>query len=523
MRASKGRWAASVAERYRCFIGDRPRRCANSDFSRLCAPYTILYGKQLTISCKLFPKGLIVPSRWTITVVLVATVGSSVLLQHLASAEDEHTERLVAFVDVHVVPMDSEEVLQHQSVIVRDDRIVRVGPVSDVEVPTEALKIAGRGGYLMPGLADMHVHAFKENLITYVANGVTTVRFMDGHPIILAWRHQIAEGQLMGPTIYTAGPTLDGPPEEGAGVVETFEEAVRLVAAQSAAGYDFIKVYNNVPRGAYEGVVSEAKKHGLPVVGHVPFEVGLEGAFAAGQKSIEHLRGYVFEVVTADAPVKPGSTMRSRALAWNYADQSRFSVLAKMTRDAGVWNCPTLVDLQHWSLPSAEYEKLFARPEVKFLSRRSPQWLRDRSEGWLGLFSEADFASAHKALEVKKEFVGALHDAGAGILLGTDDWLRGFAVHEELKNLVDAGLSPYEAISAGTRDAAEFLGASREFGTVTRGKRADLILLEANPLDGVENVARRRGVMLRGRWMPETELRQMLEALAPRVENDEVG
>jgi hypothetical protein len=440
-----------------------------------------------------------------------------------SSALDSEAQHVVAFIDVNIVPMDSERVLHHQSVIVSDDRIVHIGPVSDVEVPTGALKIAGDGGYLMPGLADMHVHAWKENLLTYVVNGVTTVRFMDGHPNILAWRNQIAEGQLLGPTIYTAGPTVDGPPEEGANVVETFEEAVHLVAEQLAVGYDFVKVYNNVPRLAYEGLATAAKQHDLPVVGHVPFEVGLAGAFAAEQKSIEHLRGYIFELVTADAPVRPGPAMRSRALAWNYADRSKFSLLARMTRDAGVWNCPTLVDMQHWTLPSEEYEKLFLRPNVRFLSNRSQQWLRDRSEGWLGAFSEADFESARKALEVKKEFVGALHNAGAGILLGTDDWMRGFSVHEELQNLVDAGLTPFEAISAGTRNAAAFLGASGEFGTITPGKRADLILLKANPLESVGNVARRRGVMVRGRWIPEARLRQMLEALALLIDNDVVG
>jgi len=449
---------------------------------------------------------------------ILATIGC-----RESSGLESEAEHVVAFIDVNIVPMDSERVLQHQSVIVSDDRIVHIGPVSDVEVPTGALKIAGDGGYLMPGLADMHVHAFKENLLTYVANGVTTVRFMDGHPNILAWRDQIAEGQLLGPTIYTAGPTIDGPPEEDDNVVETFEEAVRIVAEQSAAGYDFVKVYNDVPRLAYEGLITAAKKHGLPVVGHVPFEAGLAGAFAAGQKSIEHLRGYIFELITTDAPVRPGEAVRSRALAWNYADRSKFSLLARMTRDAGVWNCPTLVDMQHWTLPSEEYEKLFSRPEVRFLSHRSRQWLRDRSEGWLGAFSEADFESARKALEIKKEFVGALHNAGAGILLGTDDWMRGFSVHEELQNLVDAGLTPFKAISAGTRDAAEFLGASREFGTITPGKRADFILLNANPLEDVENVARRRGVMVRGTWIPEDKLRQMLEALALLIENDVVG
>jgi imidazolonepropionase-like amidohydrolase len=452
--------------------------------------------------------------------ILVLGILATLACRGSAALESE-AQHVIAFIDVNIVPMDSERVLQHQSVIVSDDRIVHIGPVSDVDVPTGALKIAGHGGYLMPGLADMHVHAWKENLLTYVANGVTSVRFMHGHPNILAWRDQIAEGQLLGPTIYTAGPTVDGPPQEGANVVETSEEAVRIVAEQSAAGYDFVKVYNDVPRQAYEGLVAAAKQHDLPVVGHVPFEVGLEGAFSAGQKSVEHLRGYIFELVTADAPVQPGATMRSRALAWNYADRSKFSHLARMTRDAGVWNCPTLVDMQHWTLPSEEYENLFLRPNIRFLSNRSQQ--RDRSEGWLGEFSEADFESARKALEIKKEFVGALHVAGAGILLGTDDWMSGFSVHEELQNLVDAGLTPFEAISAGTRDAAEFLGASGEFGTITPGKRADLILLKANPLESVGNVARRRGVMVRGRWIPEARLRQMLEALALLIENDVVG
>jgi imidazolonepropionase-like amidohydrolase len=179
--------------------------------------------------------------------------------------------------------------------------------------------------------------------------------------------------------------------------------------------------------------------------------------------------------------------------------------------------------MQHWTLPSEKYAALFARPEARFLSSRSQQWLKDRSQGWLGPFSEADFRSARKALEVKKEFVGALHASGAGILLGTDDWMRGFAAIDELRNLVDAGLTPFEALSAGTTNAAEALGASEEFGTITPGKRADLILLEENPLDDASNVARRRGVMVRGRWLPEAKLQQLLEAYTLLFEHDVIG
>ena len=430
---------------------------------------------------------------------------------------------VVAFVDVNVVPMDTQRILLHQSVVIVGDRISGIGSVEDVEVPSGAVIVQGNGRYLMPGLADMHVHAWKEDLATYVANGVTTIRIMHGEPTILDWARKIEDGTLLGPSIFSTSPTLDGPTDEYPGGVETYQEAYAAVIAAGEAGYEFVKVYNDLSKDAYAGVIAAANEISLPVVGHVPFSIGLDGAIDAGQKSIEHLRGYVFEVVPANAPVQPGAKMRDRAIAWNYADRSRFESLAAATRDAGIWNCPTLVDMQHWSLPSKEYEALFSRPEVKYLSKRSRSFLIDRSKGWLADFSEDNFEAARRALAVKKEFVGALHGAGAGILLGTDDWMRGFAIVDELENLVDAGLSPYEAIKAGTSNAAEFLGASNEFGTVAVGMRADLLLLGANPLDDVNNVRDISGVMLRGKWLPRNELDEILEAIAVLIEANVIG
>ncbi len=430
---------------------------------------------------------------------------------------------VVAYVDVNVVPMDTERILPHQNVVVVGDRISEIGSVEDVEVPSGAAIVQGNGRYLMPGLADMHVHAWKEDLATYVANGVTTIRIMHGEPHILDWRQRIEDGTLLGPSIYSTSPTIDGPTDEYPDGVETYQEAYAAVIDAGAAGYDFVKVYNSVSKDAYAGVTAAANEISLPVVGHIPFSVGLDGAIKAGQKSIEHLRGYVFKLVPASAPIQPGAKMRERAIAWNYADQARFGPLADATRDAGIWNCPTLVDMQHWSLPTKEYVALFSRPEVKYLSRRSRSWLIDRSKGWLADFTEDNFAAARKSLAVKKEFVGALHDAGAGILLGTDDWMRGFAIVDELENLVDAGLSPYEAIKAGTGNAAEFLAASDEFGTVAVGMRADLLLLGGNPLDDVNNVRDISGVMLRGKWLPRNELDEILEAIAVLIEANVIG
>jgi len=430
---------------------------------------------------------------------------------------------IVVFVDVNVIPMDTERILPHQSVVVVGDRISEIGSVEDVDVPSGAVIVQGNGRYLMPGLADMHVHAWKEDLATYVANGVTTIRIMHGEPHILDWKQRIEDGTLLGPSIYSTSPTIDGPTDEYPDGVESYQEAYAAVIAAGAAGYDFVKVYNSLSKDAYAGVIAAANELSLPVVGHVPFSVGLDGAIDAGQKSIEHLRGYVFEVVPASAPIQANASMKDRAVAWNYADRSKFEILAAATRDAGIWNCPTLVDMQHWSLPSKEYAELFDRPEVKYLSQRSRSWLMDRSKGWLAGFTEDDFAAARKSLAVKKEFVGALHDAGAGILLGTDDWMRGFAIVDELENLVDAGLSPYEAIKAGTSNAAEFLAASDEFGTVAEGMRADLLLLGGNPLDDVDNVRAVSGVMLRGKWLPKKELDEILEAIAVLIRTRVIG
>ncbi len=429
----------------------------------------------------------------------------------VGGAAQEHQP--IAFVDVNVVPMDSERVIERQTVIVRDDKIVEIGPTSEVEVPSGVLVIDGRGKYLMPGLADMHVHpqpAGKSTLLTYVANGVTTIRHMYGDARSLEWREQIARGELLGPTMYVSASPF---------TTETPEEVVQLVDERVAAGYDFVKVYSGMSKAAYDSVFAAANRHGIRVVGHVSRSVGLQGAFSAGQVSIEHLYfGYIFELVPPDAPIQPNNVL-SQALAWNYADVSEFSRVAAATRDAGVWVCPTVLRTQHQLLPTEQYLRFLTRPEWRYMPPQDANGalisgpLAARGRYW-ETSSEDDFRSAQEGVEVQKIFVKALHEAGVGLLLGTDVWTGGFAVHEELRNFVDAGLSPYEAIRTGTRNAAEFLNATDTFGTVAVGLRADLILVEANPLDNVAHVARRVGVMVRGRWLPEEELQQRLDSLA---------
>ncbi len=426
-------------------------------------------------------------------------------------------EPATAFVDVTVVPMDRERVLPHQTVVVLAARIAEIGPTARVLVPRGALRIDGRGKYLMPGMADMHSHPESLlDLMLYVAKGVTTVRTMGSPPDLRHWRSEAAASRLLSPTIYTAGPVLDGPSEiyQGGPSVVTAAEATQAVREQHTAGFDFIKVYNSLSKEAYQAIVAEARRLGMPVAGHVPIPVGLRGALAARQASIEHLRGYSAELVRAEAPVHVGDDLRSRTLAWNYADESRFPQLAEATRTAGVWNCPTLVWSQTQMLASDGYARWLARPEMRYA------WPELRAGGrsqwpFMKNFTDADYFAAQQGIPVQQRFVKALRDAGARLLLGTD--LRAFAVSEELSLLAEAGLSPYEALRAGTRDAAEFLGQLDEWGTVAAGRRADLVLLDGNPLADVANVSRRAGVMLRGRWLPNAEIAQLLDEVAAGV------
>ena len=446
-----------------------------------------------------------------------------------ASSEAAPTSA-VAFVDVNVVPMDRERIIEAQTVVVLGTRIQAIGPVDETEVPEGARRIEGSGRYLMPGLADMHAHVDEDALLLFLANGVTTVRNMHGGPAYLELRERIARGELLGPTIYTAGPIIDGPvelwpgnaapplPPDAYEVIESRRDGERVVREQAAAGYDFIKVYDNIPAEAYEGVTTAARELGIPVAGHVPFGVGLAGVTLTNIASIEHLRGYIYELFADGAELSLGWDKRSRFLAWNYVDTTRFARVIQATVDAGIWNVPTLTRYQKNMMPTEEHLRRYTSPQARYVNpaiiERMMTGRSFAANARYGSFVEADFVAGRKVFETKKAFVKALNDAGANILLGSDDGFSGFATHEELRNLADAGLTPYEAIATGTKNAAAFLEAADEFGTVAVGMRADLVLLEDNPLTNVRHLQNRTGVMVRGRWFAEIELKQMLDQLA---------
>jgi imidazolonepropionase-like amidohydrolase len=426
----------------------------------------------------------------------------------------------LAIVDVNVVPMDSNLVMPHQYVVVRGDRIESVGPASKVAVPKDATRIDGRGLWLMPGLIDMHVHLnAPDDGTIYVGKGVTTIRNMWGFPETLEWRKSYLSGERLGPTVYTTGAILDGQPPiwPGSTVIETADQAESEIAAEKAAGFDFVKVYTRLSRPAYLAILESARRHGMRVVGHVPDSVGVLGVLEArGQESIEHLTGYL---VAAQKPGSPAAGItnwneRRRAMLASL-DESRIPDLARRTRDAGVWNCVTLIVSQRVAALD-RVDSLKQLPGVKYVAPEMvAMWDPAKDFRFKGTTAE-DFAAMRAVSAFQMRMTRALRDAGARLLLGTDTSnpfvTPGFSAHEELALLVAAGLTPYEALRAGTADAAEFL--HMDAGRVRPGLRADLVLVEANPLQDVAAAERRRGVVLRGRWIAAAELDSAMEAVA---------
>ncbi len=445
--------------------------------------------------------------------------GCAVLLGTSGQAPHPPGDSATAFVGANVLRSDRAGFDRNQVVIVRGDRIVWVGPRRAARLPPGTRRIDSRGQFLLPGFADMHVHLQREgDLVTYLANGITTVRNLWGSPQHLAWRDRIARGELLGPRMVTSGPIIDGtPPSVPSMLVLTDPARARAeVEKQHAAGYDFIKVYNSVPALVYDTIIAVARELGIPVAGHVPFEAGLAGVLRSRQASIEHLRGYVAELVPPDAAVQPGASLRSRSLAWNYVDPGRMPALVSATVAAGVWNVPTLMVTGELLAPPARWGELARRSALRYLG---PGAVPDRSQvPYLADFTPADYEAALDGLGPQRDLVRALDQAGAGLLLGTDSYLQGFAFQAELEEFDRAGIDRWRILMAATRRAAEFLGEAGDWGEVAAGQRADLQLVRGDPLASFAALARRSGVMLNGRWLPRQELQTRLDSLARAYE-----
>lgn len=442
----------------------------------------------------------------------------------LAVSPVQRPDTVVAFLDVTVIPMDWERTIPGQTVVVRGSRIAAMGPSDRVKVPAGAVRVVGLGKFLIPGLGEMHAHIpggespdsiIERTLFLYVSGGITTIRGMLGHPRHLDLRARAARNELLSPTIYTSGPSLNG------NSVPTPGAAARIVTEQKAAGYDFLKIHPGLGGEVFDTLAATATRVGIRFAGHVPLDVGLAQALETGYVTIDHLDGYVEAMVRDGSPVTAAQSQFFGINLGEQLDESRLPALVEATRDAGVWNVPTQVLMENL-MPAVSVAALRQRPEMRYVSPGTlSKWAQTKSS----FLKEAGASeeSARRVMQVRRQLIKALQVSRTGLLLGSDAPqiynVPGFSIHRELQSLVAAGLTPFQALETGTRNVATFFGSLPTSGTIAVGKRADLVLLDGDPLVDVSNTTRRAGVMLRGRWLPKAEIETRLAGIAKSVGN----
>jgi len=397
----------------------------------------------------------------------------------------------VALINVNIIPMTENIVYENYAILISNHKIKAIGKYKELEIPQGTKIIDAENKYLIPGLGDMHAHIptdIRGNLLydsfdLFLSNGVTFIRNMWGTQATLNFREQINNKEIEGPEIYTTGPLIDG---LGTRYQYSFsltdpEKVEDAITGMKNSGYNAIKVYDYLSLDVYLSIIETSKKLKIPVVGHIPYSVGLERVLESGQLSIEHFRGY--------------------------KDYYLDDEIINKTIESGIWNCPTLI--VKYNINNLE-DIIASKPyETKYM----PQ---EVVNGWNAFIFRNDNDIYYSELESEK-LLYILHQRGGGIVAGTDCGLPyvipGFSLHEELELMNKAGLTPYEALLTATFNAATLLGFEDRLGTIEEGKDADLVLLEKNPLENISNTKSIIGLFVKGKWYSKEDLENKLESI----------
>ena len=413
------------------------------------------------------------------------------------------------------------------TVVITGNQITDLGEAGKVSVPQGGRVIDAGGKFLIPGLWDMHVHWYNRDTLTlFTANGVTGIRQMFGNSDLLRWRDEVAKGSLQGPRMVVASPIIDGPQPVWPSSISASDEAEgrKAVTRVKQWGADFVKVYSLLPREAYFGIADEARKQGLSFEGHVPLTVSAEEASDAGQKSIEHLTGVILDCSDKEAELRservnanfPAARPRAEVQALEtFSAKKEAELFARFVKN-GTWQCPTLTvrrSTAYQDDPNFRNDERLRFIPRQILERWGMRMANRRAES---------YANAKRLFQKEVEVVGDMRRAGVLILAGSDTGnpfcFPGFSLHDELALLVKAGLTPTESLRAATLNPAKFFGLDQKLGTIEQGKLADLVLLEANPLEDIRNTQRIDAVITNGRFYDRKALDKML-AQAQTISN----
>jgi len=425
--------------------------------------------------------------------------------------------------DVHVLSMENDRILDHQTIIVEDGIIRWVGDAEDAEMPLNAEVVRGNF-YVMPGLSEMHAHipqpgqgeqVMKDALALYLSQGITTIRGMLGHPAHLDLRDQAAAGEINSPRIFTSGPSFSG------GSVDSPEQARQMVRQQADAGYDLLKFHPGLTVEEFSAITDEANKLEIEFSGHISHDVGLERSLNARQGTIDHLDRYMeFLAGNPEDRDDPSIIYFGYDLAYDI-EEGRIEEAAQMTEEAGVWNVPTHTLLHNVFNPDLSVEMMRNRPGMEYISEST----LDNWSGYVrNLRASEDYNAdkAHRFLDIRDSLLLAIHKAGAGLMLGADAPQifnpPGFSAHRELSLLVEAGLTPYEALKTGTVNVARYLNETGSAGIIAVGARADLLFLDVNPLETIPFQNHIEGVVSAGVYYDREQLNLLLQEVKNHIE-----
>lgn len=438
--------------------------------------------------------------------------------QRTSSNVEKITGNVIAFTHVNVLPMTSDIVLEDQTVVISGDKISLISPSENVELGEMVTVIDGTGKFLVPGLAEMHGHVpptnppenaprymtaeYVENtLFLYTAAGITTVRGMLGWPDQLQLKEKIASGELIGPNLYLAGPSFNG------NSINSVQEAIDKVVQQKEEGWDLLKIHPGLTLDEYDAIATKANEVGITFGGHIPSDVGIIHAIEMGQETIDHMDGYVVYLDKYSAAEL----------------DKKINEIIQITKDNNVWVIPTQA-LWETIIGSADYEMMQNYDELKYI----PKNLVSGYNSWTKRLldnSKFDLKSAKEHSALRMRLLSEMNKSGVKILMGTDApqlySVPGFSIHREFKIMTDAGMSPYDILVTGTKNVGDYFSSKANFGVITIGKRADLLLVDDNPLVDITNLQHLSGVMVSGKWMPKAFIDKQLAAIEATYQKEE--
>lgn len=433
-------------------------------------------------------------------------------------SEEKVSPTAILISNVNQIDVSDGSLLPNRQIVIDSGKIKRI--TDHIENPEAyTTTVDGTGKYVIPGLAEMHAHIpppstpaerVEEVLFLYVANGITTIRGMLGHPGHLTLRKAAKEGRIISPRIFTSSPSLNG------NSVTSKEEAVKKVSAYQKAGYDFLKIHPGIQREVFDQVVATANEVGIPFAGHVPVEVGIRHALQSKYASIDHVDGFLEGLVPESANVKPSDNGFFGYAFTPLAETSKIDELVALAKQNKVWIVPTQSLFERWFAPISS-DELLQQPEMVYMPKTTLQnWKARKDES----ISDPSFNTEQwkRFDSIRKQLIAKLNTNGHGMLLGSDAPqlfnVPGFSIHHEIQGMLDAGMTPLEILKSGTVNPARYFGMENAFGDLKVGLDADMVLLGSNPLDDMTALRDITGVVLRGRWIAKDEIDEKLAIVA---------